>query len=155
MHACYACMLCMYVLHVCYACMLYVYGMRVWYACMLCMYGMHPHRPNPMKTCHFPGIHSGLACQRCPQSDPSGAQSRNEFQQNSGNSLSFRKEARIERFQTCKRVHHPFMCPSPKPFKINKLRKTSADIRCYESDDRLFLFFCYRVCRYVSTFAAA
>ena len=44
---------------------------------------------------------------------------------------------------------------TPKPFKINKLRKTSADIRCYESDDRLFLFFCYRVCRYVSTFAAA
>ena len=76
-----------------------------------------PLHQNPLKTCGFLGIHSGLACQRCPQSDPNDDRSGNGFPPNSGNSLSFRKGTRMECFRTCKRVHRSCMPPSPKPFK--------------------------------------
>ena len=88
MHVCYPCVLSMYALHVCHACMLCMYVMHVCYACVqyyACVLYIikRVHRPfmspspKPFKNKSFPGIHSGLACQRCPQSDPSDAQSQN------------------------------------------------------------------------------
>ena len=51
---------------------------------------------------------------KCPRDVPRDAQSGNGFRENVGNSLLFRKGARMD-LQTCsRRRHHPFMPPSPK-----------------------------------------